>query len=36
VLVNSGYQFGGRMPGNALMVFAVPPAAELAKGSINE
>ena len=23
VLVNSGYQFGGRMPGNALMVFAV-------------
>ena len=36
VLVNSGYQFGGRMPGNALMVFAVPPAAELAKGSVNE
>jgi hypothetical protein len=36
VLVNSGYQFGGRMPGNALMVFAVPPAAELVKGSIDE
>jgi len=36
VLVNSGYQFGARMPGNALMVFAVPPAADLAKGSVNE
>ena len=30
VLVNSGYQFGGRMPGNALMVFAVPAGADLA------
>lgn len=36
VLVNSGYQFGARMPGNALMVFAVSPAGELAKGSMNE
>jgi len=36
VLVNSGYQFGGRMPGNALMVFAVPPAGELAKGTADE
>lgn len=25
VLVNSGYLFGGRMPGNVLLVFAVPP-----------
>ena len=36
VLVNSGYQFGARMPGNALMVFAVSPTGDLAKGSINE
>ena len=36
VLVNSGYQFGARMPGNALMVFAISPSAELAKGSHNE
>ena len=24
VIVNSGYLFGGRMPGNVLLVFAVP------------
>jgi polyvinyl alcohol dehydrogenase (cytochrome) len=36
VLVNSGYQFGARMPGNALMVFSAPPAPALAKGSHNE
>jgi hypothetical protein len=24
VLVNSGYLFGGRMPGNVLLSFAVP------------
>jgi polyvinyl alcohol dehydrogenase (cytochrome) len=36
VLVNSGYQFGARMPGNALMVFSIPPASALAKGSHNE
>ena len=31
VLVNSGYQFGGRIPGNALLVFSVPPASDLAQ-----
>ena len=36
VLVNSGYQFGARMPGNALMVFALSPSAALAKGQNNE
>ena len=36
MLVKSGYQFGARMPGNAPMVFAVSPAGELAKGSMNE
>ena len=36
VLVNSGYQFGARMPGNALMVFSIPAAPALAKGSHNE
>ena len=30
VLINSGYQFGARMPGNALMVFSLPPKADLA------
>ncbi len=30
LLVNSGYQFGGRIPGNALLVFA--PAAMAVKG----
>jgi polyvinyl alcohol dehydrogenase (cytochrome) len=36
VLVNSGYQFGARMPGNALMVFSIPAAPALAKGPHNE
>ena len=36
VLVNSGYQFGARMPGNALMVFALSPSATLAKGQHDE
>jgi hypothetical protein len=36
VLVNSGYQFGARMPGNALMVFAISPPAALAKGPHND
>ena len=36
LLINSGYQFGSRMPGNALMVFAVPPVGSLAKGQNNE
>ena len=29
LLVNSGYQFGSRMPGNALLVFAPTGAAEM-------
>ena len=36
VLINSGYQFGARMPGNALMVFSLPPKADLARGTRNE
>jgi len=36
VLINSGYQFGSRMPGNALMVFSLPPVGSLAKGQNNE
>ena len=36
VLVNSGYQFGARMPGNALMVFSLPPKADLARSSRSE
>lgn len=36
VLINSGYQFGGRMPGNALMVFALPPAGEFARDAAND
>ncbi len=36
VLVNSGYQFGARMPGNALMVFSLPPEAEFARSTRNE
>ena len=36
VLVNSGYQFGGRIPGNALMVFSVNPSGSLAQGSAHE
>jgi len=36
VLINSGYQFGARMPGNALMVFALQPQADLAQTAANE
>ncbi len=36
VLINSGYQFGARMPGNALMVFSLPPKADLARSARNE
>ena len=36
VLINSGYQFGARMPGNALMVFALQPKADLAQSASNE
>ena len=36
VLINSGYQFGARMPGNALMVFSLPPEADLARSTRNE
>ncbi|MEC8111241.1 MAG: PQQ-binding-like beta-propeller repeat protein [Pseudomonadota bacterium] len=36
VIVNSGYQFGARMPGNALMVFSLPPKADLAKSTRDE
>ena len=36
VLINSGYQFGARMPGNALMVFSLPPKADLARSSRSE
>jgi polyvinyl alcohol dehydrogenase (cytochrome) len=36
VIVNSGYQFGARMPGNALMVFALQPKADLAQSAGNE
>jgi len=36
VLINSGYQFGARMPGNALMVFALQPKADLAQSAANE
>jgi len=36
VLINSGYQFGARMPGNALMVFALQPKAGLAQSAANE
>jgi len=36
VLINSGYQFGARMPGNALMVFSLPPKADLASRTRNE
>ena len=36
VLVNSGYQFGARMPGNALMVFSLPPKADLARSTRDE
>jgi polyvinyl alcohol dehydrogenase (cytochrome) len=36
VLINSGYQFGARMPGNALMVFALQPKVDLAQSTANE
>ena len=36
VLINSGYQFGARMPGNALMVFSLPPEADLARSTRDE
>ena len=36
VLVNSGYQFGSRMPGNALMVFSLQPSADLAQSVADE
>ena len=36
VLINSGYQFGARMPGNALMVFSLPPKADLARSARDE
>ena len=36
VVINSGYQFGARMPGNALMVFALQPKADLAQSAANE
>jgi polyvinyl alcohol dehydrogenase (cytochrome) len=36
VVINSGYQFGARMPGNALMVFALQPKADLAQSAPNE
>ena len=36
VLINSGYQFGARMPGNALMVFALQPKVDLAQSAANE
>jgi len=36
VIVNSGYQFGARMPGNALMVFSLPPKADLARSTRDE
>ena len=36
VLVNSGYQFGARMPGNALMVFSLQPSADLAQSVADE
>ena len=34
LLVNSGYSFGGRMPGNVLLVFGLPDSAS--KGSAGE
>jgi polyvinyl alcohol dehydrogenase (cytochrome) len=36
VLINSGYQFGARMPGNALMVFSLQPTGDLAQSAGNE
>ena len=36
VLINSGYQFGARMPGNALMVFSLQPTGDLAQSGGNE
>ena len=36
VIVNSGYQFGARMPGNALMVFSLPPSGDFASSVANE
>ena len=36
LLINSGYQFGARMPGNALMVFSLPPEEDLARSTLNE
>ena len=36
VIVNSGYQFGARMPGNALMVFSLPPKSDLARSTRDE
>ncbi len=36
VIVNSGYQFGARMPGNALMVFSLPPSGDVASSVANE
>ena len=36
VLINSGYQFGARMPGNALMVFSLPLKADLARSTLSE
>ena len=36
VLINSGYQFGARMPGNALMVFSLQPTGGLAQSGGNE
>jgi polyvinyl alcohol dehydrogenase (cytochrome) len=36
VLVNSGYQFGGRLPGNALMVFEPLTADTVVQGFTNE
>ncbi len=31
VIVNSGYQFGARMPGNSLMVFSLTPSGDVAQ-----
>ena len=36
VLVNSGYQFGSRMPGNALMVFSLQPSGDLAQSAADD
>ena len=36
VIVNSGYQFGARMPGNALMVFSLPPSSDVASSVADE